>query len=156
MGLSDLHTMCVTVIKMYYCKQKPSVITYRKFKIFSNIAFRKDIEEHLTKFEHYDNIPSNLFKETVNIILEKHTPTKKKYVQAPFITKTSSKEIMKRLCLRNKFANTKSDINRKAYNKQHKYVVSLLTVDIESMTTSLTVIVELNIMILLLFSVRRC
>ena len=33
---------------------------------------------------------------------------------------------MKRLCLRNKFVNTKSDINRKAYNKQHKYVVSLL------------------------------
>ena len=64
MGLSDLHNMCVTVIKMYYCKQKPSVITYRKFKIFSNIAFRKDLEEHLTKFEHYDNIPSNLFKET--------------------------------------------------------------------------------------------
>ena len=80
MGLSDLHNMCVTVIKMYYCKQKPSVITYRKFKIFSNIAFRKDLEEHLTKFEHYDNISSNLFKETVNTILEKHAPTKEKYV----------------------------------------------------------------------------
>ena len=51
----------------------------------------KDLEEHSTKFEHFDNIPSNLFKETVNTILEKHAPTKKKYVranQAPFITKT--------------------------------------------------------------------
>ena len=76
---------------MYYCKQKPSVITYRKFKNFSNIAFMKDLEQHLTKFEHYDNISSNLFQETVNTILEKHAPTKKKYVrgnQAPFITKT--------------------------------------------------------------------
>ena len=89
----------------------------------------KDLEEHLTKFEHFDSIPSNSFKETVNIILEKHAPTKKKYVranQAPFITKTLSKEIMKRSHLRNKFLNIKSDIDRKAYNKQHNYVVSLL------------------------------
>ena len=121
--------MCVTVMKMYHCRQRPSVITYRKFKIFSNIEFIKDLEEHLTKFEHFDKIPSNLFKETVNIILEKHAPTKKKYVranQAPFITKTLSKEIMKRSSLRNKFLNTKIDIDRKVYNKQRNYVVSLL------------------------------
>ena len=115
-------------MKMYHCKQRPSVINYRKFKNFSNIEFMKDLEEHLTKFEHFNNIPSNLFKETVNTILEKHAPTKKKYVranQAPFITKTLSKEIMKRSRLRNKF-NTKSDIDRKVYNKQRNYVVSLL------------------------------
>ena len=33
---------------------------------------------------------------------------------------------MKRSCLRNKFLNTKSDIDRKAYNKQRNYVASLL------------------------------
>ena len=50
----------------------------------------KDLQEHLTKFEHYDKIPSNLFKETVNIILEKNAPTKKKYIrvnQAPLLLK---------------------------------------------------------------------
>ena len=59
----------------------------------------KDLEEHLVKLEHFDNIPSNLFKETMNIILEIHAPTEKKYVranQAPFIIKTLSKEILKR------------------------------------------------------------
>ena len=89
----------------------------------------KDLEENLTKFEHFRNIPSISFKETVNIILEKHAPTKKRYVranQAFFITKTLSKEIMKRSRLRNKFLNTKSDIDRKVYNKQRNYVVSLL------------------------------
>ena len=114
---------------MYHCRQKPSVITYRKFKDFSNIEFMKDLEGHLTKFEHFGNIPPNLLKETVNIVLEKHAPTKKKYVranQAPFITKTLNKEIMKRSRLRNKFLNTKSDIDRKAYHKQRNYVVSLL------------------------------
>ena len=114
---------------MYYYKQKPSVITYRKFKNFSNSPFMKNLEKNLTKFEQYDNIPSNLFNETVNIILEKDTPTKKKYVranQAPFITKTLSKEIKKRSRLRNKFLNAKSDIDRKVYNKQCNYIVSLL------------------------------
>ena len=70
-GLPDFHKMCVTVMKMYHCRQKPSVITYRKLKIFSNIEFTKDLEEHFTKFEHFGNIPFNLSKETVNIILEK-------------------------------------------------------------------------------------
>ena len=45
--------------------------------------------------------------------------------QAPFITRTLSKEMMKRSRLRSKFLNTKSDID-KAYNKQRNYVVSLL------------------------------
>ena len=128
-GLPDFHKMCETVMKMYHCKQRPSVITYRKFKHFSNIEFMKDLEKHLTKFEHFNNIPSNLFKETVNKTLKKHAPSKKKYVRAnevPFITKTLSKEIMKRSSLRNKFLNTKSDIYRKLYNNQRNYVVSLL------------------------------
>ena len=60
MRLSDFHKICVTVMEMYHCRQKPSVITYRKFKKFSNIELMKDLEEHL-KFEHFDNIPSNLF-----------------------------------------------------------------------------------------------
>ena len=80
---------------MYYCREKPSMITYRKFKNFSNIEFMKDLEEHLTKFEYFDNIPSNLFKETMNIVLEKDAPTKKKYVrvnQSPFITQTLCKK----------------------------------------------------------------
>ena len=37
-----------------------------------------------------------------------------------------SKEIMKRSRLRNKFRNTRSDHDRKAYNKQRNYIVSLL------------------------------
>ena len=52
----------------------------------------------------------------------------KKYVranQATFITKTLSKEIMKRSRLRNKLLNTKSDTDRKEYKKQRNYVVSL-------------------------------
>ena len=42
------------------------------------------------------------------------------------MNKKVSKEIMKRSRLRNKFLNTKSDIDRKTYNKQRSYVVSYL------------------------------
>ena len=57
----------------------------------------------------------------MNITHDKHAPLKKRYVranQSPFMNKKLSKEIMKRSRLRNKFLNTKSDIDRKAYNKQ--------------------------------------
>ena len=42
------------------------------------------------------------------------------------MNKKSNKEIMERSRLRNKILNTRSDLDRKAYNKQRNYVVSLL------------------------------
>ena len=42
------------------------------------------------------------------------------------MNKKLSKEIMKKFRLRSKFLNTKSDLDRKAYNKQRNYVVSLM------------------------------
>ena len=42
------------------------------------------------------------------------------------MNKKINKEIMKRSRLRNKFLNTKSDIDRKAYNKQRNLRVSLV------------------------------
>ena len=65
----------------------------------------------------------------MNITLDIHVPLKKRYVganQSPFMNKKLSKEIMKRSRLGNKFLNTKSDTDRKAYSKQRSYVVSLL------------------------------
>ena len=61
-------------------------------------------------------------------IFNEHKPLKKQYVcanQAPSMNKKLSKEIMTRSCLRNKFLKTKADLNRKAYNKQKNYCVSL-------------------------------
>ena len=42
-GLSDFRKMCVTVMKMYWSKQKPCIIHYRKLKDFNNDAFIKDL-----------------------------------------------------------------------------------------------------------------
>ena len=46
--------------------------------------------------------------------------------QAPFINEKINKKIMKRSRPGNKFLNTKSDIDRKAYNKQRNLCVSLI------------------------------
>ena len=128
-GLSDFHKMCITVMKMYHSKQKPSIIHYRKFKDFNNDAFIKDLKTLLSKSFNEETIPSQALRDSVNATLEKHAPSKTRYTranQAPYMNKKSCKEIMKRSRLRNKFLNSKSDLDGKAYNKQRNYVASLL------------------------------
>ena len=67
------------------------------------------------------NVLLKILNESLNTILDKLAPLKKRYVrasQSPFMNKKLIKEIMKRSRLRNKFLNTKSDIDRKVYNAQ--------------------------------------
>ena len=76
-----------------------------------------------------NDLEFDLFKAALNEAIQRHVPIKQRYVRAnqgPFINKTINKEIMKRSRLRNKFLNTKSDIDRKAYNKQRNLCVSLI------------------------------
>ena len=71
----------------------------------------------------------DLFKSALNEAIQRDAPIKQRDVrgnQAPFIDETINKEIMKRSQLRNSFLNTKSDIDRKAYNKQSNLCVSLI------------------------------
>ena len=42
-GLFYFQKICITVIKMYYSKEKPPIIYYRKFKDFDNDVFIKDV-----------------------------------------------------------------------------------------------------------------
>ena len=56
----------------------------------------------------------------MNVTLKKQGPSKIRYVganQAHSMHKKLSKEIMERSQLRNRFWNTKSDLDREAYNK---------------------------------------
>ena len=120
--------MSGAVMKMYYTKQKPSIVHYLNFKIFCNDSFIKDTELVLSKLSDQQNVPFKILKESVNITFDKHAPLKKRYARAnqfSFINKKWSKEIMKMSRLKNKFLNTKSVIDRRAYNKQSNYVASL-------------------------------
>ena len=86
-------------MKMYYVKQKPSIVHYRQFRNFCNDSFIKDTELLLSKLCDQQNVPFKILKESVNIAFEKHAPLKKRYVranQSPFMNKKLSKEKIKR------------------------------------------------------------
>ena len=61
--------------------------------------------------------------------LDELAPQKKKYSRGnnmPFINKTIKNIFMKRSCLRNIYLKNRADNNKREYNKQRNYSVSLL------------------------------
>ena len=74
-GLCVFHKMSITVMKMYYSKQKPSVIHYRKFKDFNNDSFIRDLHILLVKSFNEEAVPCQALRESVNVIPEKHAHT---------------------------------------------------------------------------------
>ena len=122
--------MTLTVMKVFYKKQKTNIVTYRNYKHFSNEAFMLDIKNSIIQMTSENNdLEFDRFKTALDEAFQTHAPIKKRYIranQAPFINKKINKEIMKRSRLRSKFLNTKSDIDRKAYNKQRNLSVSLI------------------------------
>ena len=128
--LSDFHKMTLTVMKVFYKNQKPNNVTYRNYKHFSNEAFILDVKNSIIQMTSENNdLEFDRLKIAFDEAIQRHAPIKKRYVranQAPFINKKINKEIIKRSRLRNKLLNTKSDIDRKVYNKQRNLCVSLI------------------------------
>ena len=125
-GLSEFHKMSLTVMKVFCNKQKPKIIQYRQYKGFCNEAFMHELESALARFS---QISFGIFKSTVDNILQKHAPIKKRYVrtnQASFINSKIHKKVRRRTRFRNKFLDSKTDADRIAYNKQRHYYVSLI------------------------------
>ena len=128
--MSDFHKMTLTVMKVFYKKQKTNIVTYRNHKHFFNEAFMLDVKNSIIQMASENNdLEFDRLKTALDEAIQRHAPIKKRYVranQAPFMNKKINKEIMKRSRLRNNFLNTKSDIDRKAYNKQRNLCVSLI------------------------------
>ena len=79
-GLSDFHKMILTVKKVFYNKQKPKIVQYRKYKDFSNEAFMHELESTLSRFSPWNTfslISFGTFQSTVDNILQKHGPIKR-------------------------------------------------------------------------------
>ena len=129
-GLSDFHKLTLSIMKVFYKKQKPNVIKYRDYRNFDNITFMNDVKDKVSHFKNEDQFTNfNLFKNTVFHVFENYAPLKKKYVranQSPFINRKINKEIMKRTRLRNKFFKTKNESDRNNYNKQRNFCLSLI------------------------------
>ena len=127
-GISDFHKMTVSVMKIFFKKQKPNVIYYRDYKKSSNDQFRADFVDELMK----GNIKISgldIFIGTALQILGKYAPMKQKTIRAnesPFMNRSIKKEIMNRSRLKNKFLKENYEENRLAYNKQRNLCTSLL------------------------------
>ena len=117
-GLSDFHKLTVTVLKMFFKKQSPKLISYRNYKNFSNDSFCTDlINETSSDGILEGDLTSSL--DACKKSIDYQAPRKKKYRanQVPFLTKDINEEIMTRSRLRNKFIRCRSGENKKAYNE---------------------------------------
>ena len=88
-GLSDFDKMNLTVLKMYFTKQKHEAIFYRNYKKTDNLKFKEAINRELMKHD-LNNIDYEIFHGIVLSILNAHAPLKKKYLRAnraTFVTK---------------------------------------------------------------------
>ena len=99
-GLSDFHKLSLTVMKVFYKKQKPNIIKYRSYRNFDNEAFISNLRFTFSETCNENEILSfKTFKNIVDHTLETQAPLKKRYVratQALFINRKINKEIMKR------------------------------------------------------------
>ena len=127
-GISDFHKMVVTVLKVFYKKQKPKIIQYRKYDNFNNDLFREELNNELLNVD-LNNAELSEFTETFMSLLDKHAPKKQKYIRANnanFMTKSLRKAIMLRSKFRNRFLKEKAEESKSLYNKQINICVSLL------------------------------
>ena len=126
-GLSDCHKLTISVLKMIFKKQPPTIISYRDYKRYSPSKFRTEIDNVLSfDLKLIDNDTFvNLFMEIFN----KHAPIKFKYIRAnnnPFMTKELRKAIMLRSKLRNRLNKNKTLEAHLAYKRQRNLCTSLL------------------------------
>ena len=74
-GLSDNHKMCITVMKMYYSKQKAFLINDRKFKDFNRFFYKRFSDPPKKSFNE-EAISFQALRESVNVTLETHALTR--------------------------------------------------------------------------------
>ena len=107
-GLLDFHKMNITVLKMFFSKQKHETIFFRNYKKFDNAAFREALNRELLKYD-LNNIEHDTFQEIIVSLPNVYAPLKKKYLRAnhaSFVTKKLRKAIMLRTRLRNIYLKT--------------------------------------------------
>ena len=126
-GISDVHKLVVTVLKMYYKKQKPKIFQYRNYKIFNEESFKNELNRELTLID-LNNAELADFQDIYLSVLNKHAPVKHKYIRANnsnFMTKNLRKEIMLRSKFRNVYLKTRTNESKQLYNKQRNLCVTL-------------------------------
>ena len=141
-GLSDFHKMNITVLKMFFNKQKHETVFFRNYKKIDNSAIREALNRELLKYD-LNNIEYDTFQEIIVSLLTVYVPLKKKYLRAnhaSFVTKELRKAIMLRTRLRNIYLKQRTETTKVAYNQQrNSKCVSILKKSKKSYFESLDV-----------------
>ena len=120
LGLSDFHRLIVTSFKFKFAQGTPKIVHYRSFKHFNKFVFQKELREATKKLRNYDS-----FDNTYLSILNKHAPIKQKTLranEAPYMTKTLRKAMMKRTQLATKFKKSNLDADYTNLKKHRNFV----------------------------------
>ena len=76
-GLSDSHKMTLTVMKVFYKKRKPTIITYRSSKYFSKEVFMTDVQNGISRLTSENNeLELDIFITALNEANQRHAPIK--------------------------------------------------------------------------------
>ena len=68
-------------MKVFYKKQKPTIITYRSYKHFSNEVFMADVQNRISQVTYKNNdLEFDLFKAALNGSIERQATIKQQYV----------------------------------------------------------------------------
>ena len=122
-GLSDFHKMVFTILRNKFAKRKPKVIQYRCYRNMDRREFRNDLRISLSEANNIEDFHENYLR-----VLNIHAPLKKKTVrtnQAPYMTKTLRKAIMRRSALKNKYFKNKTLDSEMEYKKQKNFCSKL-------------------------------
>ena len=127
-GLSDYHSLVVTILKSHIPRLKPKVIKYRNYKNFDPVKFLADVRRtNFDALEDPDDCYDN-FTNSFRNLVDKHAPLKTKLARgnsAPFMTRELKKAIYTRTRLKNKLNKWPTNQNEKNYKKQRNKCVSL-------------------------------
>ena len=127
-GLSDFHKLTITVLKTFFRKQPPTIISYRNYKTFSQLKFRDEIDRIFSTCD-IINMSNDEFVNIFMDIFNRHAPLKFRYIRAndsPFMTNQLRKAIMLRSSFKNKFNKNRTTQNHLAYKRQRNVCTSLL------------------------------
>ena len=91
-GLSDFHRMVVTIMKTFFERLKPRIISYRDHRSFENKSFREKLLFELSNSTLEENADgSEEFIEIRQKTVNRHAPAKQKFIRGnhlPFMNKT--------------------------------------------------------------------
>ena len=112
--LSDFHELTLTVLKTHFPRLKPNIVNYRDCKGSVNNFFRSELLQQINSSDS-DLTTFKDLQYTLQRVLDKHPPLKKRYVrdnQQNFMYKELIQATMVRTKLRNKYLKYKSEIDK--------------------------------------------